>query len=387
MNTNSSRVHYEPIDHPQMARVLQQLAQTYQVNLYAVPRRSSCYDRGRCDFCRGSEPRDQTEWIYVNFNCNGRRTITDPPLNNLYTYEMTRRTRPRENLQSRLLPSGNGRLIVDPHGTPVAEVIGKSIYVLVNLEAKYFHNGTYTYRYWRHSADVLKLILEEAIPPIVAQEAALTGLPPEMRVIEQRRQTLAAKLPQTLTQVHQAMTANRDGQINSITRDIASARSNADEYYRNWLEQERQIQVWQAMLAGLENGSGIPLEQIQQEVADILAMPEVIGMEADGNRIIVHTDTIYIPYRGRNYRIGAFRIAINFRDGTVRMRNVSHRAGYYDHPHIKDEVCCWGNIREGVANLVKQYELQTLVTLLIEFLKSYAQDGSPYQYIDTWQVA
>ena len=97
------------------------------------------------------------------------------------------------------------------------------------------------------------------------------------------------------------------------------------------------------------------------------------------------TSEISVFYHGHTYDFGQFEICVRFRDQDLRIHIHSGRAPRdFPHPHVStDGVPCLGNLAPGVSRLLGEGDYVSLVTVLLEFLKSY-NNYNPYLKIDYW---
>lgn len=109
--------------------------------------------------------------------------------------------------------------------------------------------------------------------------------------------------------------------------------------------------------------------------------------------IVLFTKPITIEHRRQRYSIGSFKIEIDFSGDVdavnVKCFNLTRRIDdCCDHPHILDNICCFGNITEVVPKLIANYSLADLARLLICYLQSYTDDdrGKPYRNIGCWPL-
>jgi len=56
--------------------------------------------------------------------------------------------------------------------------------------------------------------------------------------------------------------------------------------------------------------------------------------------------------------------------GDIRIHNLTDALGAYDHPHIYQGRPCLGNIREGIAKMIGEYQFVVTVYVLLDFLKT-----------------
>ena len=109
-----------------------------------------------------------------------------------------------------------------------------------------------------------------------------------------------------------------------------------------------------------------------------------IELDADDGRITVYTDDISIDHDDIDYYIGKFKIDIYPVKSEIKFTNLVKKVQGYHHPHISQAgIPCLGNISSTVYYLLVHQEIYQLITLLIEFLKSYNEDN-PYKTIDHW---
>ncbi|MEK7338752.1 MAG: hypothetical protein AABZ75_05190, partial [candidate division NC10 bacterium] len=72
---------------------------------------------------------------------------------------------------------------------------------------------------------------------------------------------------------------------------------------------------------------------------------------------------------GARYRLGCFQIDLG-ETGTIAVRNLTDPYGLYDHPHVWDGRPCLGNVREGLAKLVAEYQWVAAAEVLLDFLRT-----------------
>lgn len=100
----------------------------------------------------------------------------------------------------------------------------------------------------------------------------------------------------------------------------------------------------------------------------------------------VLTAPVEIHWDGDRYEMGCYWIDLPLGEGRLNIRNEdSDRAvDDYPHPHVgTDGYPCLGNIGGTVAQLLGEGENAQLVTLLLEFLRSYNPDN-PYLRLERW---
>jgi hypothetical protein len=88
---------------------------------------------------------------------------------------------------------------------------------------------------------------------------------------------------------------------------------------------------------------------------------------AGGVRLV--TTPIEVAHAGTRYRLGCFQIDLA-ETGAITVRNLTDPYGLYDHPHVWDGRPCLGNVREGLAKLVAEYQWVAAAEVLLDFLRT-----------------
>src|SRR2546423_1174107 len=75
-------------------------------------------------------------------------------------------------------------------------------------------------------------------------------------------------------------------------------------------------------------------------------------------------------------RMCAFRVTFNFHLCSLQIVNLTHpiyssEDTRYDHPHVRDGNACLGNVAEHIRQLLAEKNLPLLVSLTLDFLRSY----------------
>ena len=109
-----------------------------------------------------------------------------------------------------------------------------------------------------------------------------------------------------------------------------------------------------------------------------------IELDTSEGKISVYTNDISIDFEDNDYYIGKFKITIEPANSTIKLTNTVKKVKGYHHPHIsQDGTPCLGNIASTVYYLLIHQDIYQLVSLLIEFLRSY-NEQNPYAKIEFW---
>lgn len=108
--------------------------------------------------------------------------------------------------------------------------------------------------------------------------------------------------------------------------------------------------------------------------------------------IIGYTRLVKIKYCGDEFKIGEFKVSMNF-NGEVLIHNLTDRKDNgSDHPHVSEGIACWGNVKELVVNLIHAGDFLGFFMAVHDYLSSYNHE-SPYTPVsapygwgsdDTW---
>lgn len=269
----------------------------------------------------------------------------------------------------RLEPTDRGAVIFDPDGIPVAQVFGRSVYLLVDL----LLIGS-KLKKPELMSECLVRILHAAF--VLGDEAKIDD---EMLrqlwqadMSEHRRQYVATCLSRLEVQkaelaknVEKCDLRIRDAGV-AITRDL------------------RDRQSLQARLASIEASEWRQeLERLGKEFDALAASKVVTAARAYPDRIEADTTTVRIRHEGRTHLIGRFRLVLKS-DGRIEIRNIENAGRRSDahHPHVT-HYACLGNLAEPLGKYMAGREYATVVALLHRFLESY-NPGSPLAKIDNW---
>ena len=109
-------------------------------------------------------------------------------------------------------------------------------------------------------------------------------------------------------------------------------------------------------------------------------------LQVDERELRAFTDHIEVCWNGVDYDLGKFEIRIPLQEGTllIHQKNPDRIVDGFPHPHVNSQgVPCLGNITGTVGELMGEAQYFQLVTLLLEFLRSYNEDY-PYLRIEHW---
>lgn len=179
--------------------------------------------------------------------------------------------------------------------------------------------------------------------------------------------------------------------IDSLRAEIIALQDMIERTQRDLVANLRALEEKVSAVATLEGAlQATPAARFGVEFDTLIKHPDVEKLNISDGKIIVTTKPITINHERRVYDIGVFDIAIDIA-GRVTFTNRTHRFGYnngvLDHPHVYNGRPCLGNIKELVPSLIASHRYAALVSLCIQYLKSYEDDqGAPYSKITRWPL-
>lgn len=261
-----------------------------------------------------------------------------------------------------------GQVLRDLEGRAVGEIIGSNVYILFNLLGQ---DGELR-------PILLRRVLDASLPQMLKELSVLSplGLDSLHGTLESLRQEtdkVAARWDQERqAKVRQAYVRECRSRVQEerefLEQEMHFIENTLDEYGRRITAETRQLT---ALHKRLNTIRGAPAEnaQLLKDVDQLKELPEIREVQIQDGRVIVFTWPLQTEYDGRRFHLGSYQVEISFA-GDIRIRNLTDALGAYDHPHIYQGRPCLGNIREGIAKLIGEYQFVAVVYVLLDFLKT-----------------
>ncbi|MFQ5532411.1 MAG: hypothetical protein ACE5EP_01030 [Candidatus Methylomirabilales bacterium] len=263
---------------------------------------------------------------------------------------------------------GRGQILKDQEGRAVGEIVGRNIYILFNLVGQ---DGEL-----RHL--LLRRLLDLSLPGILKElqtlsPVGLDSLQATVQTLRQETEVLTATWDRqrqaAARQVYlQESRSHLQEEMAFLEQEIHLIEYNLEEHARRITAETRRLYGYQQRFNTLRGTPSAP-EQHLRDLDQLKELPEIRELQVQDGRITVFTAPLHVEYGGREFHLGSFRIEISF-SGDIRIRNLTDALGAYDHPHIYQGRPCLGNIREGVAKMIGQYQFVAAVYVLLDFLKT-----------------
>ena len=116
-------------------------------------------------------------------------------------------------------------------------------------------------------------------------------------------------------------------------------------------------------------GGAAEVARAADDLARLGTLEGVREVEAHAGGIRLVTTPIEVEHGGVRYRLGCFQLDLA-QTGAITVRNLTDPFGLYDHPHVWNGLPCLGNVREGLAKLVAEYQWVAAAEVLLDFLRT-----------------
>lgn len=265
-------------------------------------------------------------------------------------------------------PSGHGYVIRDEKETAVAEIVEGTLYILFDLP------------HGPNAAELLEKIMEVYLNLIID--------PKEMEKLN--RENVKRNLEITKNAYVVECSKRLKNETDKARQAIETAEANITKYQIALVEAIRNEKENRQKISDLERFKNEKEKEFAKEFSNLLKIPGVEKVEVRSGLIEVYTSQIDVDYKEEIYNIGKFRIDIytSGSGGGVRCynltRKVTDESNVYFHPHIKASgVCCLGNLSDGVAKLIAEYQYSVLAQIMIRYLQS-VNSSDWYYNIERW---
>jgi hypothetical protein len=226
---------------------------------------------------------------------------------------------------------------------------------------------------------LLRCLLDRSLAMMMADLAAQSGLHPErlqLILAGQRRTTELQASGWHQTRRASVIGRFKEGrgeriadEMGFLESEIRSTEETLETASRRITAETRHLQACRRRLGQLrgeldegEADLARELDRLSEhrEVAEVTTLPA-------GLRII--TRRLHVEHRGRQYVLGRFQVDLLY-NGEITIHNLTNKHGYYDHPHIWNGTPCLGNVREGLAKLIGEFQLAAAAEVIVDFLKT-----------------
>jgi hypothetical protein len=277
-----------------------------------------------------------------------------------------------------------GVSLTDDDGLTVLHVLFNNVYILFDLVGQPEPLAPL----------LLRKSLDLALPHVTAWISEVTALPaPRLAVVVNRLRRETAREEALLREAARARAREayaeqqrrglRD-ETRFVEEEVRAAEQVVEELACRLTQEARHLAASRRRLRVLQ-GETAGAGEAEDDWRRLLGLEGVrdVVVYAGGVRLV--TRPIEVAHGGVRYRLGCFEIDLA-ETGAIAVRNLTDAYGLYDHPHVWNGRPCLGNVREGVAKLVAEYQWVAAAEVLLDFLRTVTpQDW--YVPITHWRTA
>lgn len=165
------------------------------------------------------------------------------------------------------------------------------------------------------------------------------------------------------------------------SQEVAYADAQASvQTYRRQLADAQQL--LDSILARRENDEG---DVFEREWEALLRHNHVTDVRWSRDRLIVYTDELDIthPDTGETATLGSFALLVT-PGQHIRVKNLTHRRGTYDHPHVNRGRVCAGDLAGTLDELIHRQQIATAVNMVISLLHRVTPEDAWGRHIEWW---
>lgn len=261
-----------------------------------------------------------------------------------------------------------GTSLTDEDGRAVLHLLHSNLYVLFDLLGQ--------------PEPVARLLLRKsldaALPHLEPWLCQVAGLPtPRLAVLLNRllRETAADEARLRERARHRAREAYAEQhrrrlreEAGFLEEEVQATERELEELACRLTQETRHLQACRQRLRVVRGEAGA-VAAAADDLARLQEVEGVLEVEAYPGGVRLVTAPIEVEHAGARYRLGSFQIDLA-ETGAITVRNLTDPHGLYDHPHVWDGRPCLGNVREGVAKLVAEYQWVAAAEVLLDFLRT-----------------
>lgn len=274
----------------------------------------------------------------------------------------------------RLTPTFPGRMpkgitLRDDEGGVLAYMHQRNIFVLFDLAGQAEDLAPL----------LLRHLLDRSFELMEGDLAAQSGLHPDrvrfllagLRRTTELQKTVRQDRRKALTrsQFQQATSDRVTDEIGFLEAEVRSTEEALEAGSLRITADTRHLQACRRRLRRLRGELLQDEDDVTRELDLLHQLSDVADVTASRTGLRILTRAIQAEHGGKVYALGTFQIDFSY-SGEITIRNLTSRHGYYDHPHIWDGNACLGNIREGLAKLIGEFQLAAASEVLLDFLKT-----------------
>lgn len=261
-----------------------------------------------------------------------------------------------------------GVTLTDEDGWAVSYLLFNNLYILFDLA--------------KQPEPLARLLLQKsldlALPHLQAWITEVAGLPaPRFKVLlnrlcretaeEEARLRESARRRARETYAEQ-LKRSLEEETAFLEEEMRGTERAAEELSCRLTQETRHLAACRRRL-GVLRGEAEQWARAADDLAELQGIEGIREVEAYAGGVRLVTTPIEAAHAGVRYRLGCFEINLA-ETGAIAIKNLTDPYGFYDHPHVWYGRPCLGNVREGIAKLVAEYQWVAAAEVLLDFLRT-----------------
>ena len=277
----------------------------------------------------------------------------------------------------RLNPSEDAIVITDDNGVEVAEVTHQKVGMLMDFNRGLSVEDAPGSRVW------LSLLVEKIL------SRAVEICVDKKQCNEHLLKAQAQKVKKQKNAWVSLISRRADTEVNQVKTRMTEVTNRRKAMWLEMVDLTREAELLEQRMVGFGGENSSATTKAEKEFAKLLEIPEVVDLEVRADGLKFETSNIICtdPLNGRSFSIGEFSITLNM-SGDVKFinRNNSKTSdGFrWDHPHVKDNNPCWGNIDQAVVQYLAKLEFGAAMVLIIAYLQTVNSTDAFGKNINLW---
>jgi len=257
--------------------------------------------------------------------------------------------------------SSRGGVLSDAAGRPVAQVVGRTVWILFRMHAS---ASKITFSVLRNILDRAWPLLQDASAQAVYEE------PVNLELVASQYATFRSHAART-----EAATMRDELLVNA--RELREFGEKIVALERRRMMASATIQAMEQLASS--NGTGAATE-----FGHLIKMPGVKKILVVDDALVVYT----APMEIRGTPIGSFSIRVTAR-GAVAIKNLTNPKTLdgrrIDHPHVTAGEPCWGNIQHGISQMLGRGQYPEAVQVIMSYLGTCNEQDIYGRRISLWR--
>ena len=174
-----------------------------------------------------------------------------------------------------------------------------------------------------------------------------------------------------------------------IDREIRNHQQNIEAKFAAIKQADQSIIEGIRAKEAIEQSIPNVMTKVTEELMGIQGIKGVKSFSIVGQRLIFDTEFIHTKRLrdGTIRKIGEITVDINLESSRIVFKNNTEVIRGLQHPHCFDDTTvCWGNIKEGIYQMIREMEIRTLVSVIVDFIGTPNEQDTYGKRVVQWPV-